>query len=342
MIPAAEQVVQIAIDPLLDGRPVTTLSGGKLVPWTVGIDKDDGYITTAAAQFLKQTGTALPDDATFNGDATHPLMVLHFSNAASPESPQARGVSGVAQFEFDVPHASYSQLFLAVTSSYGDSPIKVTFGYADASSSGAQFTLPDWGTGSALPTNPPIFFNLISGLHKWNHDNASVDTPTHTITGVSLSPDPNKELNHVQIAKSGASSYLVFWGATGIATSPLGNSNGGAGGSGGGAGASGAGAANGGAGGSSAGAPASAGSAGSPLPSAGGAGGSVPASTAGGAATSSAGGSASAGLAERPSDASADSGGCSMNGGRRSGSPSSLWPFALCALLYLRRASSRR
>src|ERR1700704_5471290 len=41
----AEQTVQMAVDALLDGRPVSTLAGGVIVPFTVGIDKDDGYMT---------------------------------------------------------------------------------------------------------------------------------------------------------------------------------------------------------------------------------------------------------------------------------------------------------
>jgi len=143
MPPAAQQVVQVAVDPRLDGRAVTTLTAGKLVPWTVGIDKDDGYITTAAAQFLKQTDKALPDDGTFAADANHPEMVLHFSNAASSTSPQARGVSGVGDFEFEVPHVAYSELYLALVSSYGDSPLTVTLTYANDDTGKLSFTLPD-------------------------------------------------------------------------------------------------------------------------------------------------------------------------------------------------------
>ncbi len=344
MPPAAQQVVQFAVDSLLDGRPVTTLSAGALVPWTVGIDKDDGYITTAAAKFLKQTDKALPDDATFAADATHPDIVLHFSNSASSTSPQARGVSGVAGFELEVPRASYSELYLAVTSSYGDSPLTATLAYADNSTSKVQFTLPDWGTGSALPTSPPIFFNLISGLHKWTHANASVDTPTHTITGVELTPEPNKELTRIRIDKAGANSYLVFWGATGVATSPIGNSNGGASGSGGMSGSAGAAGSEAGQGGTPSGGSGASGAAGS---SAAGAGGTpvnaqagAPGGTGGGAGSLLAG--MSAGGASELAPAANDTGGCSLSRRRASSFGNALSLLAFLLLLGVRRLNSSR
>ncbi len=343
MPPAAQQVVQFAVDSLLDGRPVTTLTAGALVPWTVGIDKDDGYITTAAAQFLKQTGKALPDDATFAGDATHPDMVLHFANGASSTSPQARGISGVSQFELEVPRATYSELYLAVTSSYGDSPLTATMNYADSTTSKLQFTLPDWGTGSALPTSPPIFFNLISGLHKWTHDNASVDTPTHTITGVKVTPDASKELTRIRIDKAGASSYLVFWGATGVATSSISNSNGGAGGSGGASGAAGM-SGNGGASAGQSGAAASGASAAGAAGSA-----TAGASTANGGAAGPSAGAPSAALAGMSAGGAStqapeanDAGGCALGQRRHSNLVSTLWLLALCGLLSARRLNSSR
>ena len=346
MPPLAAQVVQISVDTVLNGRPVSTLTAGAIVPWTVGIDKEDGYITNAAAKFLKQTDKALPDDATFAEDATHPEMVLHFSNSESATSPQARGVSGVSQFEFDVPHATYSELFLALSSSYGDSALSITFEYADASTSAQQFTLPDWGTGAALPTNPPIFFNLISGLHKWTRSNESVDTPSHTITGVKLSPEPSKELNRIRIDKTAATPYLVFWGATGRVTSTIGNSNGGAGGvssAGGSSGAQATGSAGAagiaGAAGAFAGGGSSAGASGSS--------GAQAAGASGGTAQGGASGNASAGSSasgEGPVLAGAENEGCtvSVHGARRTGFPGSAWLFALCALLFLRRTNWSR
>jgi uncharacterized membrane protein YgcG len=215
----ADQVVQVPVDELLDGRPVSTLTGGVVVPWTVGIDQNDGFMTAAAAASLKQTGVALPDDGTFAADAAHPEVVLHFSNAAPATRPQAHLVRGAGNIAFAVPRATYSKMFLFLTSSYGDSALTATLGYADGTTSMSSFTLPDWGTGAPLPKNPPIFFNLISGLHKWDAQDMSVDTPTHALAGVELTPAMNKMLTSVRITKAGATQYLIFWGATGIATS---------------------------------------------------------------------------------------------------------------------------
>jgi hypothetical protein len=215
----AAEVVQIPVDGVLDARPVATLTGGMLVPWTVGIDQDDGFITTAAATSLHQTGPALPDDGVFAADADHPEVRLHFSNDAPATSPQARSVTGAASFEIDVPASTYETLYLFLTSSYGSAKLEVTFGYADATSTKVAFTMPDWGTGAALPAGPPTYFNLVSGLHKWTKAGASVDTPTHALAGVTLSPAVDKLLVRITIAKVSAPERLTFWGVTGLVTS---------------------------------------------------------------------------------------------------------------------------
>ncbi len=75
-------------------------------------------------------------------------------------------------------------IYLLMTTSEGAAPLTVTMTYADATTSVTTFTLPDFGTGQPLPTTPPIFFDLISGMHKWNTSDAQVDTTGHTITGV--------------------------------------------------------------------------------------------------------------------------------------------------------------
>ena len=237
----ADVVVQVPVDALLNGRPVSTLTGGVVVPWSVGLDNTDGFITTAANTFLKQNGPALPDDGTFPADSGRPEIDLHFSNAADANAPQARIVTGVANFEIAVPHAQYSKVYLIVASSIGDSPLTLTLAYADATSTPLSFTLPDWGTGKPLPTTPPIFFNLIAGLHKWNQQDMSTDTPTHAITGVELSPDITKQLSSIRVEKTSAPQTLAFWGATGVASSAPDAGNGGGGGGCGGGGGGGAG-----------------------------------------------------------------------------------------------------
>jgi hypothetical protein len=214
-----EPVVQLPVDGLLDGRPVSTLTGGAVVPWTTGLDKDDAFMTMAAAASLHQTGPALPDDGLFPANAEHPEVRLHFSNAAAATSPQAHLVTAVGSFEVVVPTATYATIFLFLTGSYGDAPLAIKLTYADRTTTTTTFTLPDWGTGAALPKGPPRFFNLITGLHKWNKAGASLDTPSHTITGVALTPSPQRAWTTIEITKTTAAPWLTFWGATGLATS---------------------------------------------------------------------------------------------------------------------------
>jgi MYXO-CTERM domain-containing protein len=148
--------------------------------------------------------------------------VLHVSNAAPAKAPQAHLLAGAGTIDLPVPAATYSKIYLLVTSSKGDSTLNATLFYADGSTSLTIFTLPDWGTGKPLPTSPPIFFNLISGLHKWNAQNQSIDTPSHGITGVVLTPTAGKTLRQIQLAKTGAMQSLTLWGVTGVATSAVG------------------------------------------------------------------------------------------------------------------------
>jgi hypothetical protein len=219
----ADVVVQIPIDPLLNGRPVSTFTDGKVIPWTAGqgLDAMDGLVTIAAEKALGQTGAALPDDGTFAADADHPQAILHFSNDASATSLQTHFLNGPGDFQFAVPQATYSKLFLYMTSSYGASPLTITATYASGQPSTTSFMLPDWGTGQPLPTNPPIFFNLISGMHKWTAGDQQVDSPVHTITGVAISTDSSRTLTSIQVNSSATMQDLIFWGATGLATSAI-------------------------------------------------------------------------------------------------------------------------
>jgi hypothetical protein len=214
----AAEVVQFPVDGVLDGRPVSTLTGGVLVPWTTGIDKDDAYMTLAAAMSLHQTGPALPDDGRFAANADHPAVVLHFANAAPAASPQAHLQTAMGSFVVPAPRATYEKIFLFLTASYGDAPLAIELRYADGTTTATTFTLPDWGTGKALPAGPPTFFNLIAGLHKWNKAGASLDTPSHTITGVVVVPAAGRILTAISVDKTTAAPWLTFWGATGIAT----------------------------------------------------------------------------------------------------------------------------
>jgi hypothetical protein len=230
----AAQTIQIPVDALLTARSVTTLTGGALVTWTVGVDEGgtgDGFLTAAASKFHNDPPTvkALPDDGRFPADTRHPEVVLHFSNDADPASQQTRPVKGAGEFSFPTPAAQYEKLFLIFTSGEGASALTFTLTYADGTTDVVNESLPDYYI-PILPSDP-VFFNLALDLAKWRQTNAVADAAHHYIDGVEIHPTPSKVLNGVKVAKT-AAGFLVFWGATGIATSSIdGGSAGGDGGS---------------------------------------------------------------------------------------------------------------
>jgi hypothetical protein len=215
----ADDVVQIPIDPLLDGRPVTTWTAGKIVTWTAGVDKTDGLMTAAAEAQLNETGVALPDDGTFAADARHPQIALHFSNASPATAPQAHSVPGGGGFDVPVAAGTYSKVFLVFTSSIGPSALTVTLGYSDGSNTTTDVTVPDWASNPAA--NDPVSFVLFGGMRKWTAQNQEVDIPTHTLTGVELTPAATKVLSTIHVDRPGTAQVVWFWGATGVATSLL-------------------------------------------------------------------------------------------------------------------------
>src|SRR5882672_7195118 len=222
----ADQVVQLPVDSVLTGRAVSTLSGGAVVPWTSGVDRNDGLMTAAAVAHLGQTGVALPDDGAFPADARHPEIVLHFSNAAPPTSPQTAAINDVGNLDVAIPPSFYSKLFLVLTDAANGapptgSPVMLTMTYADNATTMVSLTWPDYGTGAPPPADPPGLFNLISGMHKWNKADMSVDAPTHALTGLELKADASRRLIGLRVSKLDAGKVLVFWGLTGVAISAV-------------------------------------------------------------------------------------------------------------------------
>ncbi len=329
---AAETVVQVPLTGLLEGRSVTTYNNGVFTPWTLTTDGgglQNGFMTAAGATKLgKPTTTALPDDGHFPADMHHPDVVLNFSNAAPATAPQTHFVPVSGTFKFAVPAAAYSKFFLFFNGADNGTTVKVTYTYSDATTEVHNGMIPDYYA-DITPTAQNMIFNLAPDLAKYSNMNAQTEMAHHHITGIEMDPTtPTKTLTGVQVDR-GPNGYLVFWGATGIATSDVA----GAGGSGGAAGAGGtSGAASAaGAGGASAGAPSTAGSAGSL--SIAGAGGALIAGGASGAPATGAGGAsagtggspgASAGSSPLPNNAASDSGGCSMTAATQR-TPRALW-----------------
>ena len=230
---AAQMVVQVPVDGLIDGRTVSTVSNGAVVPWSAGqgVDGDgnaDGFVTTAAEAIIQAHGTigkALPDTGVFPADAAsgRPEIDLHFSNAAPTTSPQTHQVHqsmGAQTFQITIPQATYSKMYLLITTSEGAAKLTITLNYAGGKAPVVgMFTLPDYGIGGA-PANDPVYFNLIAGMRKWSGTDNEGDSQTHGITGITLTPSATDMLTSITVAKTNGS-HVVFWGATGVATSAV-------------------------------------------------------------------------------------------------------------------------
>lgn len=186
----ADQVIQVPLGQLLTARTVTTLTQGKLVPWTVGSrgGDRDGYMTAAASKFHNDPPTlkTLPDDGAFAADARHPQVVLHFSNDADPMSQQTFWIARSAgTFMFPVPVATYAKMFLFFSSGDAATALTITLGYG-AGAQVVNVTVPDFFN-SPAPSDP-VLFNLASDLPNWYRTGAVYETGHHNICGIELQP----------------------------------------------------------------------------------------------------------------------------------------------------------
>jgi hypothetical protein len=224
----AQYVVQIPVDSVLNGRSVSTLTGGVVVPFTpnegVYSDGADGYATAAVKMQLASTtpGVGLPDDGLFPATAMLPAFQLHFSNAAPATSFQTHYIPAGAPaptFQFAVPPAIYSALYLIFTCSEGSATITVTLSYAGGTPDDVSkpITIPDTGLGVQTGGSP--HFYIITNTGKWTAT-AEVEHGGHTIAGIQLTPSSTAMLTGVQVTRT-STSYLAFWGATGIATTAV-------------------------------------------------------------------------------------------------------------------------
>jgi len=90
--------------------------------------------------------------------------------------------------------------------------------YADKTTDVINQALPDYYL--PIPATDPVFFNLALDLAKWNKQNKIAETAHHYIDGMEVHLAAGKVLTGVKVAKA-AGGYLVFWGATGIATTGI-------------------------------------------------------------------------------------------------------------------------
>jgi len=212
----ASEVIQIHVRPVLTGRAVTTLTDGKLVPWTQGVDgggRADGYMTReASAANGDKNALALPGNGTFAATAAHPLVRLNFSNADGTGF-QTRGVTGAGAFDFSVPAKHYQRMLLFFTSAEGPSQLHFKLTYADGAVEERDILLPDYYYDA--PAGDTNVFSLAQNLPKWDATGKMAERDHHYLHGVDVHPNAGKDLVSVQVTKP-APAYLVFWGATGV------------------------------------------------------------------------------------------------------------------------------
>jgi hypothetical protein len=226
----ADTTVQIPLTGVLDSRSVTTVTGGNLVIWTLptdggGTDTGDGiqnaFATDAVAKLKNAAaGHTLPDDGHFVANARHPDVVLNFSNTADATSPQTHLVKpNGGTFTFAVPPAVYSKFFMFFSGADNGTTVKVTMTFSDATTQVFNATIPDYYAGA--PANSTVVFDLATDLAKWSKTTTIAEAGHHTITGAEFDPTGAKTLTNVQVDR-GTNGYLVFWGATGVATGAVG------------------------------------------------------------------------------------------------------------------------
>ncbi|HTM46767.1 MAG TPA: hypothetical protein VL137_17550 [Polyangiaceae bacterium] len=242
---AADTVVQIPLTGVLDARSVSTFTAGAIVTWDLPTDGGNLQNAFATKAVAMQTGTppehALPDDGVFPADTRHPEVVLNFSNTADAMAPQTHLIEPMGSISFPVPTATYSKFFLFFNGAAGGTTVTVTLHYGAASEMYSAM-VPDYY--ADISATDPMIFNLAADLAKYSATNTIAEAGHHNITGVEVHPLSDQMLTTVDVSRT-ADGNLVFWGATGVATSAVamggagngGASNGGAPGSGGAAGA---------------------------------------------------------------------------------------------------------
>jgi hypothetical protein len=119
-------------------------------------------------------------------------------------------------FSFPMPPATYSKVFLFFHGANGGSMIKMTLTYSDATTQIANATIPDFFSAP----NDPMVFVLAPDLAKWSKTTTIAEANHHNLFGVEVDPMAGKTLTTIQVDRM-MNGYLVFWGATGVATSAV-------------------------------------------------------------------------------------------------------------------------
>lgn len=206
------KVVQIDISDLLNVRPVTTLTNGKLVQWTKGVDRENGYLTVAAAKFNgEQEPKAIPDNPLIPATDHHPTILLHYNNKDAKGN-QAMLLTESKAFVIKVPKSKYKDLFICLTSAYGKSKLEYDLIYSDGAEA-KRIVVPDWA--NDVPNDDPDFSYVVHDLAKWSNTASQTEPNHHNIHALNVHPDAKRTLTAIKV-KNESKTYVLFWAATGV------------------------------------------------------------------------------------------------------------------------------
>ncbi|MES2375790.1 MAG: hypothetical protein V4553_04395 [Bacteroidota bacterium] len=206
------KVIQIDISDLLNTRPVTTLTNGKLISWTKGVDRENGYLTTAAALANGETNPkAIADNSLIAATDHHPEILLHYNNNDATKN-QAMLLTDSTAFTIKTPKNKYADLYICLTSAYGKSKLQYELIYNDGSET-KNIVVPDWA--NDVPDTDPNFSYVVHDLAKWTNKNFRTENDHHNIHALNVHPDPKRVLTAVRV-KNQSKTYVLFWAATGV------------------------------------------------------------------------------------------------------------------------------
>ncbi|GAA4091130.1 hypothetical protein [Mucilaginibacter panaciglaebae] len=206
------KVVQIDITRSLNVRPVTVLADGTLVHWTKGVDRENGYMTTAAAKVNgDQNSNALPDNPVIPATGKHPAIQLYYNNKYASGN-QAMLLADSDTFTLKIPKSKYADFFICLTSAYGKSKLEYDLVYSDGTDT-KNITVPDWANDVA--DNDPDFSYVVHDLPKWSNTGKQTEPNHHNIHALNIHPDRKRTLTAVQL-KNNSKTYLLLWAATGV------------------------------------------------------------------------------------------------------------------------------
>jgi hypothetical protein len=206
------KVIQIDISDLLNTRPVTTLTNGKLIPWTKGVDRENGYLTNAAALANGETNPkAIADNSLIPANDHHPEILLHYNNKDANKNQAILLVDSTA-FTINAPKNRYTDFYICLTSAYGKSNLQYELIYSDGIEV-KKIVVPDWA--NDVPDNDPNFSYVVHDLAKWTEKHFRTENDHHNIHALNVHPDSKRVLTGVRV-KNLSKTYVLFWAATGV------------------------------------------------------------------------------------------------------------------------------